>query len=135
MKEVFEMSDLGSLSTYLGIEIDQRPECICLSNNGGDTLVDPTNFQSIFGSLRYLTHTRPDLLYSFSLLSRYMETPTSDHLSAAKRILRYVKGTLHFGLIYLKCQIQDALVIYGDSDFSGEIDYRKSISGHGIFHR
>ena len=105
------------------------------SKNGGDTLVDPTNFRSIFGCLHYLTHTRRDLLYSFGLLSRYMETPTCDHLSAAKRISRYVKGTLHFVLIYLKCQIQDALVVYSDSDFSGDIDYRKSTSRHGIFHR
>ena len=112
MKEVFDMSDLRSLSMYLGIEIDQRPECICLSQkgyahyilekrgllnchpsltplkarskfnkNGGDTLVNPTNFQSIVGSLRYLTHTRPDLLYSVGLLSTYMENPTSDHLN------------------------------------------------------
>ena len=141
MKEVLEMSDLGSLSTYLGIEIYQRLKCICLSQkgyaryilekrgllnchpsqtplqarskfnkNGGDNLVDSTNFRRIVGSLHYLTHTRPDLLSSVSLLSRYMKTPTSDHLSAAKRILRCVKGTLDFALIYLKCQIQDALV-------------------------
>ena len=111
MKEVFEMSDIGSLSNYLGLEIDQRPECICrsqkgysryilenrgllnchplqtplearskFSKNGEDTLVDPTNFWSIVGSLRYLTHTWFNLLYSVGLLSRYMETPTSDHI-------------------------------------------------------
>ena len=156
MKEAFEMGDLGSLSMYSGIEIDQRPACIYLSQKGyarymlekrgllnchssqtslearskfsktrGDKLTDPTNFRSIVGSLRYLTHTRPDLLYSNGLLSRYMKTPTFDHLSAAKRILRYVKGTLQYGLRYLKCQLQDALIRYSDNDFAGDMDDRK----------
>ena len=62
-----------------------------------------------------------------------METPTSYHLSAANRIMRYVKGTLDFGLIYLKCQIQDALVGYSDSDFSGHIDDRRRTSRHVFF--
>ena len=140
------MSDLGSLSTYLGIEIKQMSDYISLSQggyarhilekkglqncnssqtpfearakfskNGGGSRVDPTAFRSIVGSLRYLTHTRPDLLYSVGILSRYMETPTSDHLSAANMILRYVKGTIDFGLIYLKCQVQDTLFGYSDS--------------------
>ena len=103
------------------------------TKNGGDTLVDPTNFGSTIGSLRYLTHTRLDLLYLVGLLSRYMETPTSDHLSYAKRILRYVTGTLDFGLMYLKCQMQDALIGYNDSDFAGDIDDRKSTSRHVFF--
>ena len=80
-----------------------------------------------------MTHTRPDLLYSVDLLSRYMETPTSDHLSVADRILRYVKGTLDFGLIYLKFQIQDALVGYSESDFAGNVDDGRSTSGHVFF--
>ena len=80
-----------------------------------------------------MTHTRLDLLYSVGLLSRYMETPTSDHLLAAKRILIYIKGTLDFGLIHLKCQIQDALVRYSDSDFAGDVDDRKSTSRHVFF--
>ena len=76
-----------------------------------------------------MTHIRPDLFYSVGLLSRYMETPTSDHLSAAKRILRYVKGTLDCGVRYLKCQLQDALIGYRDNDFAGDMDDRKSTSG------
>ena len=80
-----------------------------------------------------MTHTRPDLLYSVGILSRYMETPTSDHLSATNRILRYVKGTIDFGLIYLKCQIQDALFGYSDSDFAGDVDDRRSTTGYAFF--
>ena len=62
-----------------------------------------------------------------------MKTPTSDHLSAAKRILRYVKGTLEYGLRYLKCQLQDALIRYSDNDFAGDMNDRKSTSEHVFF--
>ena len=62
-----------------------------------------------------------------------MEIPTSNHLSAAKRILRYVKGTLNFGLRYLKCQLQDTLIGYSDSDFAGDMDDRKRTSRHVFF--
>ena len=158
------MTDLGSLSTYLGIEINQRPDYISLSQggyarnilekkgllncnssqtplearakfnkNGGGSRVDPTAFRSIVGSLRYLTHTRPYLLYSVGILSRYMETPTSDHLSVANRILRNVKGTLNFKLIYMKCQVQDALFGCNDSDFAGDVDDRRSTTGYTFF--
>ena len=60
----------------------------------------------------------------------YMENPTLDHLSATKRILRYVKGTLNFGLRYSKYQSQDPLIGYSDSDFAGDMDDRKSTSGY-----
>ena len=62
-----------------------------------------------------------------------MEAPTSDHLSAAKRILRYVKGTLNFGLRYSKYQPQDPLIGYSDNDFAGDMDDRKSTYGHVFF--
>jgi len=55
--------------------------------------VGPTLFKQIVGSLRYLCHTRPDIAYGVGLISRYMVKPTTSHLIAAKRILRYVKGT------------------------------------------
>ena len=62
-----------------------------------------------------------------------MENPTSDHLSAAKRVLRYVKGTLNFSLRYSKHKSYDALCGYSDSDFAGDMDDRKSTSGYVFF--
>ena len=59
-----------------------------------------------------------------------MENPTSDHHSAAKRILRYVKGILNFGLRYSKCQSKDPLIGYSDIDFAGAMEDRKSTSGY-----
>ena len=71
-----------------------------LRKGKSENLVDSTYFKSLIGSLRYLTATRPDILYGVSLLSRYMETPTQDHLQAGKRILRYIRGTLSHGIFY-----------------------------------
>ena len=52
---------------------------------------DPSLYKSIFGSLMYLTATRPDIMHAVSLISRFMERPKKAHWQAAKRILRYVK--------------------------------------------
>ena len=91
--------------------------------------VNPTEFKSIVGGLRYLVHTRPDLAYSVGVISRFMEHPTVTHLAAAKRILRYVKGTLNFGLIYTKGQGNYLLSSFSDSDLAGNVDDRKSTGG------
>ncbi|KAL8089648.1 hypothetical protein AgCh_039219 [Apium graveolens] len=54
--------------------------------------VNPTLFESLVGSLRYLTFTHADIMYVVGLVSRYMEKPKQDHFMASKRILRYIKG-------------------------------------------
>jgi hypothetical protein len=70
-----------------------------LSKNEGGAAVDTTMFKQMIGSLMYLTATRPDLMYSICLISRYMERSTEIHLQAAKRILRYLKKRLSWGLL------------------------------------
>ncbi|KAL5820270.1 hypothetical protein ACOSQ3_022152 [Xanthoceras sorbifolium] len=84
---------------------------------------------SLVGSLRYLTCTRPDILYAVGLVSRYMENPTTTHFKVAKRILRYIKGTIDFGLFY-SVSNDYKLVGYSDSDWGGDINDRKSTSGN-----
>ena len=83
--------------------------------------VDNTFFKQIVGSLMYLTATRPDIMYCVSLVSRYMEYPTEEHLLAAKRILRYLQGTRDFGLFYRK-GTKSNLLGFTDSDFAGDQD-------------
>jgi len=58
--------------------------------------VDPTFFKSLVESLRYLTCTRSDVLYVVGLVSRYIVAQTNTHLKTAKRIFRYIKGTINF---------------------------------------
>ncbi|CAL1389348.1 unnamed protein product [Linum trigynum] len=123
MVREFEMTDIGLMSYYLGIEVTQKEEGIFISQGGfakevlkkfkmencnpvstpaecglklskddkGEK-VNSMEFRSLVGSLRYLTCTRPDILYAVGLVSRYMEAPTMSHWNAAKRILRYIKG-------------------------------------------
>ena len=79
-------------------------------------------------SLMYLTATQPDMMFVVSLISRYMENPTELHLQAAKRVLRYLKGTTGFGIFYKKGG-DDELVAYTDSDYAGDLEDRESTSG------
>lgn len=88
-------------------------EALC--RDDGVDLVDEKNYKSIVGSLIFLTHTRPDITYSVSLVSRYMTNPSEIHMKAAKRILRYVKGTLNFGIHYYSSK-KFNLVGFSDSD-------------------
>ena len=71
-----------------------------LSKEDNSKDFDPSLYKSIVGSLMYLTATRPDIMYAVSLISRFMEKPTEAHWQAAKRILRYVKGTKRYGIFY-----------------------------------
>jgi len=61
-----------------------------------------------------------------------MHDPRETHLAALKRILRYVRGTLHLGLVLRPCQQED-LVVYSDADWAGCPDTRKSTSGYAVF--
>ena len=67
--------------------------------NEGPTM-DPTLYKCLVGSLLYLIATRPDIMYATNLVSRFMESPKGSHWKMEKRILRYVAGTINFGLWY-----------------------------------
>ena len=160
MSSHFDMSDLGRLSYYLGIEVYQGEgyiklkqtsyakkvlekaglnDCnptkypmdpkLLITKDGDGKVVNPTEFKSLVGGLRYLVHTRPDLAYSVGIVSRFMERPTLMHLNAAKRILRYVKGTMNYGLVYTKDSRNNMISGYSDSDLGGNLDDRKSTGG------
>ncbi|KAA0059797.1 putative mitochondrial protein [Cucumis melo var. makuwa] len=94
--------------------------------------VDPSYFKSLVGSLRYLTCTQPDILFIVGLVSRFMESPTTTHLKVTKRILRYLKGTLDYGLFYSSSK-EFKLEGYCDSDWVGDTNDRKSTSGYVFF--
>ncbi|RVW59737.1 Retrovirus-related Pol polyprotein from transposon TNT 1-94 [Vitis vinifera] len=128
----FDMTDLRKLRYFLGIEVMQKTDVVPgfkLTRDKEGVEVDGTLYKQMVGSLMYLTATRPDLMFSVSLISRYMEHPTESHLLAAKRILRYVKGTVEFGVFYKKGG-DDKFIGYTDSDYAGDQDDRKSTSGY-----
>ncbi|RVW62469.1 Retrovirus-related Pol polyprotein from transposon RE2 [Vitis vinifera] len=84
-------------------------------------------------ALQYLTITRPDIAHAVNSVSQFLHAPTIDHFFAIKRILRYVKGTLHFGLTFRPSTIPSALVAYSDADWAGCLDTRRSTSGYSIY--
>jgi len=65
----------------------------------GASVSDATDFRSLAGALQYLTFTRPDIAYAVQQVCLHMLDPREPHLAALKRILRYVQGTLHLGLL------------------------------------
>ena len=80
------------------------------TNEEGSSRIKSTAYQSLIGSLRYLTHTRPNLLFSMGILSRYMENPNQEHYNGVKRVLRYVKGTEDYRLLYKKGESDGELI-------------------------
>ncbi|KAL5707577.1 non-specific serine/threonine protein kinase [Ranunculus cassubicifolius] len=103
-----------------------------LDNISGDLLPNPTEYRSIVGSLQYLTWTRPEIAYSVNLVAQFMHSPRVPHMTAAKIILRYLKGTLNHGLLYQKSPSL-SIQAYSDADWAGCPMDRKSTSGYVIF--
>ena len=95
-----------------------------------DECVDQQLYQSAVGSLLNLsTATRPDITYAVSNVAKYSAKPTKHHWIAVKRILRYLKGTLNYGLFYSKGGSTEC-VGFSDSDWGGDLDDPKSTSGY-----
>ena len=159
MLDEFDMSDLGLLHYYLGIEVTQgngkisikqstyakkvleqfgMMECnptkypmepkAHLQKDGAGHPVDVTEYRRVIGCLRYLLNTRPDLSFAVGVASRFMERPNVMHHKAVKQILRYVKGTIHLGLVYGRGGGTEEITGFTDSDMAGDMDDRKSTS-------
>ncbi|GJX16667.1 retrovirus-related pol polyprotein from transposon TNT 1-94 [Tanacetum coccineum] len=94
--------------------------------------VDQTRFRSMVGSLMYLTASRPDLVFAVCMCARYQASPTKKHLEALKRVFRYLRGTINWGLWYPKDTAM-ALTAYADADHAGCQDTRRSTSGSAQF--
>jgi hypothetical protein len=98
----------------------------------GDLVAYPTAYRSLAGALQYLTFTKPDLTYAVQQICLHMHDPRESHLAALKRLLRYVQGTVDFGLV-LHRSPSAVLVVYTDADWAGCPDTRRSTSGYVVF--
>ncbi|GJU07047.1 ribonuclease H-like domain-containing protein [Tanacetum coccineum] len=94
----------------------------------GDPVSDLTLYRSLAGSLQYLTFTRSDISYAVQQVCLHMHDPREPHLSALKRILRYVQGTLNYGLQLFSSSTID-LVAYSDADWASCPTTRRSTLG------
>jgi hypothetical protein len=160
MKKVFEMTDLGKMTFFLGMEVQQKQNEIficqqkyakeilkkfnmeeCRSTatpmnqkekfckEDGAAKIDETLYRTLIGCLMYLTATRPDIMNATSILSRYMHCASEIHFQAAKRIVRYIKGTIDYGLKF--CQVKNSILHgYSDSDWANCVDDMRSTLGY-----
>ncbi|GJS19865.1 retrovirus-related pol polyprotein from transposon TNT 1-94 [Tanacetum coccineum] len=163
MSSKFQMSMMGQMSFFLGLQVSQNPKGIFINQSkfaleilkkfGMDSCdpvdtpmvdrlkldedplgipVDQTRFRSMVGSLMYLTASRPDLVFAVCMCARYQASPTKKHLEALKRVFRYLRGTINWGLWYPKDTAM-ALTAYADADHAGCQDTRRSTSGSAQF--
>lgn len=147
LKSTFAMKDMGSLHYFLGIAVSLSSDGLFLSQRKyvEDILertnmlaarahqtplsqkhglhesvgpsVDPSEFRSVVGALQYLTLTRPEISHAVNLLCQFMQSPTENHWTGVKRILRYIAETLHLGLrITSKLSLQ--FVGFSDADWT-----------------
>ncbi|XP_040934552.1 uncharacterized mitochondrial protein AtMg00810-like [Gossypium hirsutum] len=148
MKDMFEMSDLGQMTYFLGMKVQRTHSGIFLgqktfaakilskfsmknckptstpmaigmklSSQGDYEQISESDYRSLFGCLLYLTATRPDIIFAVSMLSRFMHCCNKQYLQAAKRVLRYIKGTLSYGLQFSRSE-KLKLIGYTDSDWA-----------------
>ncbi|GKA37920.1 ribonuclease H-like domain-containing protein [Tanacetum coccineum] len=162
LHQEFAMTDLGPLNYFLGISVSRDSSGLFLSQkkysieifdrahmdncnlgrtlidtesklgSNGDPVSDPTLYQSLAGSLQYLTFTRPDISYAVQQVCRYMHDPREPHFSALKRILWYVRGTFDYGLQLFSFSTTD-LVAYSDADWARCPTTRRSTSDYCVF--
>ncbi|KAL0457719.1 UNVERIFIED_CONTAM: Retrovirus-related Pol polyprotein from transposon RE1 [Sesamum latifolium] len=122
----------NDFSRYLheyALYVKKDKECgVKLSKDDGARKVDSTTFRSLVRSLWYLTCSRPDILFAVGLVSRFMENPSEEHMNAAKRILRSLKGTFDYGIFYTSSN-DVCLKGYCYSDYASDVDDRKSTTG------
>nr|GEZ69645.1 putative zinc finger, CCHC-type [Tanacetum cinerariifolium] len=130
LNQEFAIKYLGKLSNVLGLEVsylddglflnqakyatyiltrvellDSKPVSTPLTTNevflsGGPPLTDPTLYRSLVEALQYLTIIGPELSYAVNQATQLLHAPTKAHFQSVKRILRYVKGTIAYGLIF-----------------------------------
>jgi hypothetical protein len=95
-------------------------------------VADLTHFRSLTRALQYLTFTHPDIAYAVQQICLHMHDPREPHLTAMKRTLRYLRGTLDYGLL-LRHSASSELTVYTDADWASCPDTRWSTSGYVVF--
>ncbi|KAJ9547543.1 hypothetical protein OSB04_020086 [Centaurea solstitialis] len=126
-KYVLDMLKKFDLTSCTPMNTPMAPP-LSLDKDSKGKPIDVTLYRGMIGSLLYLTASRPDIMYSTCLCARYQAEPKESHLTAVKRIFRYLNGTPNLGLWYSKDSGFD-LTAYSDSEFAGcKID-RKSTTG------
>nr|GEZ53479.1 uncharacterized mitochondrial protein AtMg00810-like [Tanacetum cinerariifolium] len=153
MKDKFQMSSMGELTLFLGLQVKQNPNGIFISQDkyvveilrkfgltdekSASTLIDTKKpllkdpdgeYVDVHTYRSLISSSRPDIMFAVCACAYFQVTPKASNLHAVKRIFRYLKGKLHLGLWYPKDSPFN-LVAYSDSDYVGASLGRKSITG------
>jgi hypothetical protein len=94
--------------------------------------VDQSSYRSMIGNLLYIITSRIDIMHDVGMVGRYQSAPKQSHLRVIKRIFKYLKGTMNYGLWYPRNQ-NFQLSIYSDVDWDNYVDERKITSGGAFF--
>lgn len=126
--------DLLKETGMLGCKPAETPvdQTVKLGAQKDENPVDKGRFQRLVGKLIYLSHTRPDIAFAVSRVSQFMHSPCEEHLEAAYRILRYLKGTPGKGLFFKKGENR-CIEAFTDTDWAGAAEDRRSTSGYYTF--
>ncbi|GAU36409.1 hypothetical protein TSUD_38770 [Trifolium subterraneum] len=163
MDSEFDMTDMGKLSYFLGLQFDETAQGILLHqkkyvkeillkfnmlgcnpaatpievnlrlelDETGEN-VNSTLYRQMVGSLRYLCNSRPDLSFAVGAVSRFVESPKQSHMVAVKIILRYIQGTMEFGVLFPNNinNTVNRLEGFSDLDWCGDHVDRRSTTGY-----
>ncbi|XP_021807084.1 uncharacterized protein LOC110750984 [Prunus avium] len=120
------------------VDLQESKPCAtpCLSyhhllKDDGKPYSHPQQFRSIVGALQYLTFTRPDIAFSVNQACQFMHHPMESHVVAVERILRYLKGTLDFGIHFQPGILN--LQAYSDADWASDPNDRRYVSGFIVY--
>ena len=104
----------------------------CLTDDG-EVFPNPSLYRTLIGSLKYLTYMRPNLAFVVNCLSQFLTAPKLQHWTACKRLLRYLKGTLGYGLFFSPSPGDLTLLVYADANHAGCKITRRSTSGLCVY--
>lgn len=103
-----------------------------LSTEGGTALADPESYRRLIGKLLYLNLTRADISYAVQQLSQFMQVPRESHMQAALNVVKYLKGTIDWGLFY-PSQGEPEVKCYCDADWGACSFSGRSLTGYALF--
>ncbi|KAK6160236.1 hypothetical protein DH2020_003617 [Rehmannia glutinosa] len=156
------MSIMGDLTFFLGLQVKQLKDGTIISqtkytrdlikifgmeekssmkipmntsskmDKDADGAVDQTRYRALIGSFIYLTASRPDITFVVGVCARFQSSPLDKHWKAVKRILRYLAGTMQYGLRFTASS-SFHLTDFADADWATDPDDRRSTSGFCVF--
>ena len=134
LEEILEDFGMARCSASVSTPVDPKVEAADDPANPLPKMSsnDATRYRELVGRLIYISRcTRPDISYAVGVLARFMQSPTEKHWQWGKRVLRYLKGTLHLVLRFIVEGIGEDMTVvgYSDSDWAGCLSTRKSTSG------